>query len=1285
MSNIRGIGSDRTTFNEKQEVGAFKIGILKKNQELRNTILKRNIGRYEKYDQYMNPAIGEVEDIYYNESKLPTIVGDLLQYTHGYDEAKTDLRKELDSRYGDIFKYYYYTKPTFNGDAMSWRGKYTNYVDHMAEVHGIGGYYDGKFTLGDAYNAIIDILKYSDASYMAKDMSVGVVRNINVPIAMSGVITTNVENMSGMDTELGIITNAMYSNTLYNASLVNDSRKRQYITPELDEYVGNTWKTIGSLSDLFPIMKYNGRTGDAFNGENFTKIDVDLKIKDSTAFNEIIAAENKNEPIFNVVNFQSGLRYKLLNKSKYNLYEKEYGNFNSGILDFKRLYGGTSIYNSSGNESISKRYQSTYNEPFWYEKVRDDTFHGFTNVVKQVFDDDLIGKTNKLFRDGSIRTLINRYRDSNNTDVNEIQTAVSNFGVSKGRNLLRKDAVIGSTENPYCRVWTMFHQYNKYEDAIRGKGEFTISKQQDALESYGQRVKKGWEANSVLNDNGTVQIAPHKGLGMTDVFTKSKSDTGTTLGFIPVDRMIHKYMFSIENLAWKDSDQFIDSLTPSQRGPNGGRIMWFPPYNLEFTENVTPEWEPHAFIGRGEEIYTYKNTKRSGTLRFTMLIDHPSMVDLWAHEGGEKDTDSDEMDLLRYFAGCGDLPINIKLDEEITECETIADNKPSTVQSTSEINPTEEEASVEETPIVPIKGSLEFYAFFPNNYSGKDYYKKSKSRNDIIVDYKTTTKGDNPYETDVEVIEPITYLLTANKTTLGGSGYEMSGSGLGDAGNYAIKYGDTVKWHYRVDCDVAHETLRYTNNYKDTANYQLNKNIENVKTYASGIMKNCESDADANKFVISLNDMNEVLNGNPSNETLSKIKELLLTPDTKILKMEVKGFASSHGYTENNQKLAQNRGRSVLNWLRHSDILGQIIPDNVIVEHDQVTVDATDKTNVSGPSAKAARSVMVYMEFETIPEKAENNKTEKENEFNASKKNSIDTNAPKVNINESESGVRKEYSFDEGDSVLVFEGEYDGKRTYSDKNMNIYYLDGRQGKGTFKLLGEAEFSEGTLNEAIKTGTTKPKCVTKTVKKAFKDTSLAQNEYKYFKNIADQKTPLFHKISERIKYFDPAFHSLTPEGFNARLNFLHQCTRQGPTCGASDTKGFSAGNLSFGRPPFCVLRVGDFYHTKILIDSISINYGERQWDLNPEGAGVQPMMADIDINFTFLGGSDLGGPINRLQNAISFNYYANTGVYDDRAMSWVEQEYEKHEVEFTDKDPKTGEVIGKHFEDRWRKK
>ena len=77
-------------------------------------------------------------------------------------------------------------------------------------------------------------------------------------------------------------------------------------------------------------------------------------------------------------------------------------------------------------------------------------------------------------------------------------------------------------------------------------------------------------------------------------------------------------------------------------------------------------------------------------------------------------------------------------------------------------------------------------------------------------------------------------------------------------------------------------------------------------------------------------------------------------------------------------------------------------------------------------------------------------------------------------------------------------------------------------------------------------------------------------------------------------------------------------------------------------------MGDFYNTKIVITNLSIQYDNAQWDLNPEGIGVMPVFAKISLSFVFLGGSDLSGPISRLQNAVSFNYYANTGVYDDRA-------------------------------------
>ena len=148
---------------------------------------------------------------------------------------------------------------------------------------------------------------------------------------------------------------------------------------------------------------------------------------------------------------------------------------------------------------------------------------------------------------------------------------------------------------------------------------------------------------------------------------------------------------------------------------------------------------------------------------------------------------------------------------------------------------------------------------------------------------------------------------------------------------------------------------------------------------------------------------------------------------------------------------------------------------------------------------------------------------------------------------------------------------------------------------------------------------------------------------YFEKLKETDSFIFDKFRDKIKYFHPAFHSTTPEGLNSRLTFLLQCTRQGPTL---ERQG--ANNLAFGRPPVCILRIGDFYNTKIVMDSVAIDYEPLVWDLNPEGIGVQPMIANVSMSFKFIGGSTLLGPINKLQNALSFNYFANTQVYDVRA-------------------------------------
>ena len=46
--------------------------------------------------------------------------------------------------------------------------------------------------------------------------------------------------------------------------------------------------------------------------------------------------------------------------------------------------------------------------------------------------------------------------------------------------------------------------------------------------------------------------------------------------------------------------------------------------------------------------------------------------------------------------------------------------------------------------------------------------------------------------------------------------------------------------------------------------------------------------------------------------------------------------------------------------------------------------------------------------------------------------------------------------------------------------------------------------------------------------------------------------------------------------------------------------------------------------------------------------MQPMYANVSLSFKFLGGQDLVKPIERLQNAVTANYYANASVYSRHA-------------------------------------
>jgi hypothetical protein len=198
----------------------------------------------------------------------------------------------------------------------------------------------------------------------------------------------------------------------------------------------------------------------------------------------------------------------------------------------------------------------------------------------------------------------------------------------------------------------------------------------------------------------------------------------------------------------------------------------------------------------------------------------------------------------------------------------------------------------------------------------------------------------------------------------------------------------------------------------------------------------------------------------------------------------------------------------------------------------------------------------------------------------------------------------------------------------------------------------------TVKEEVVSQEYKPKDnITKRVLRAL------LSECDYFETIKSETPMVYDNLKDKLKFFQPAFHSMTPEGLNSRLTFLQQCMRPGDTIptikdvnGSQQLQYNNATNTSFGAPPVLILRIGDFYNTKIIPESLSISY--EQLDINPEGIGVQPMIATVQMGFKFVGGSGLKESIDKLQNALTFNYYANTEIWDDRADVTANEEFLK---------------------------
>lgn len=950
---------------------------------------------------------------------------------------------------------------------------------------------------------------------------------------------------------------------------------------------------------------------------------------------------------------------------------------------------------------------------------------------------DMIAKTNANFNSGKYRTLIARFHtnsDDSKDPENITQTAISSrYGMSHGRNLLKiKPTTPNGYDNPYCRVWTYHHQYNQMARAIRPFGEVHTQVELESLEQGGDfdsvgfrtiQTENGFKGGSerldtygVLNyNNGFVNIAPTASI--EDYFKNNKESDK--------EISVKKCMFSIENLAWKtenmspnEYDQY--GLSAEQKGPMGGRIMWFPPYGLKFNESVNTDWNSNKFIGRGEDVYTYINTTRSGQLNFMLLIDHPSILDYWnglerngmenqgvsllpGNTDGVDGKDNQENTLLRFFAGCDVLTaipqkfkkrIEPPLDPEEEEEEPINNTPPASEEAQPTITETihcvlyypNNYSGVNDAPTVPgSKVNAIYYLMngagcqkvIDNNYNAVDLatsintkiklskdadggYEIGNNGISIVNDYlKTVSAAKSTYSNTAVREAKAQYITGPNGKSDGlieaGYGGELKplvkivGSDALSYGNCTTKtMNDPYDWqqrryYYRVDDAYVNQVFTRPISYIDTKSNHMN---------GSGYMDPLQNESLVNKLKINLKDSNtkvisfadlfagvEGTNGKNivseeiDSSNVNLVKKIIESPDIYYISdISFVGLASQQGYVEENKKLSLQRAETFKNWL-----VEKKFPQIGLAKVSSDIYENKNNVNVGGDNDKQHkmwRCACLTIKYEMV-------KTE----------NAVNAEKTAYETSYKEESSEKEGFIPKVDRTGELLKKTMGLEAYGNmvNDINIAFY----GKPTLDehiivnkmLLKHQETEAFKKAYANVSGLTNVRSGGKEVEGVVQR---YDNEGEFFKQLQRNEAFLHSLTCDKIKYFDPAFHSISPEGFNARLTFLHQCTRQGPTVGNDSLNGGSAYNLAFGRPPVCVLRIGDFYNTKIIIESMTIDYDDQQWDLNPEGIGVMPMIANVSITFKFLGGSDLAGPISRLQNAVSFNYYANTGVYDNRA-------------------------------------
>ena len=896
----------------------------------------------------------------------------------------------------------------------------------------------------------------------------------------------------------------------------------------------------------------------------------------------------------------------------------------------------------------------------------------------------------------------------------------------------------------YCRSWSVRRAYNRYNDLIR-HDKLWRNTQPGTISTKNPAGDKGnkLEQYTTMQVPGVPKIAWERD-GVIE--KKIKALKSLAIG----KEYVIPYMFSIENLAWLDSPHYR-KLPKNEMGPHGGRIMWFPPYNLNFTDNTSVNWDNTSFIGRAEPIYTYNNTERTGTLSFTIIVDHPSVLNKLRQDSFKNQREKDLMEgttnnLESFFAGCDAnttkrmiqesqiVPIDeeedVDLEEEKQPEDVIIDipeidagvsfffknatnsSGPNSKESTEESYnkyykdivdrgncPNRTKAGSQgrcfdskyeakgkmwvDNPKLYMTGSMGCkHGLY--GCKGKlgtlepEYTKKLKFE---IVDETNIFSLDDPNAGSLDEADFISLdtipVINANLATGPNAKFypiKVDNLNCGGTSNPNGEYGPLIS---NLTSDYYCVNMWSTKGTKKD-NPFCNKCLPTTQTFTKGVLsgqtlptnrvgvfgsrpgfnerffgtgafdwsdmetppynKNNKGQIASPELDLPVEHLPQkkwtfACDGGVVGKGISQLIEYCVsTWQGKAMKINFVGQASSLGSSDYNKTLGKDRGRVIAEWFRKEMIrCEEAIPDGF-----EPQLESANGTKIS-----------LYPEshsFYGLP-KGKSGSNQRYNFVNESVGESKSISSG-LQCCEGKRGAPGEQKWNQTPSS-IHPSDYENKCQIVSRRSDIF------------LTPNAELIKPNIDELKKTVNDQIDATNKDIRKRNEEAKAAAkakaedekqkaialvknfiNEADYFYKIKEEDSFLYDNLKSNIKNFHPAFHSTTPEGFNERINFLQQCGRQGP----SFVDPNQPQNTAFGRPPVCILRLGDFYFTKIIIDTINFTFDPLQWDMNPEGIGLQPMLVNVDLNFKFIGGSTLQGPLTQLQNAVSYNFFANTAVY-----------------------------------------